>query len=72
MASANNRYRIVDDDGEILGQESTFDRACALGRELSKAVGRVEVKLNDRTGRVLSAYKDGREVFYTYAGGKEF
>ncbi len=67
-----DRYRLRNDDGATIGHEATFDRACAVAREASRAGMRVEVNLNDRTGRVLAAYVNGREVLYTYSGGKEF
>ena len=68
------RYRLTsaDEHDATIGYENKFDRACAVAREASRGGGRVEVSLNDKTGRVLSAYKNGREVFYTYAGGREF
>lgn len=71
-AKTQGRYRLTLDDSPI-GCESTYDRACAVAREASRAGLRAQVSLNDRTGRVLAAYKEGREVFYTATpGGREF
>lgn len=63
-----DNFRIVNDDNETLGEEKSYDRACALGRELSKAVGYTEVRADNRSGRVYASYRNGRETFYTYTG----
>jgi hypothetical protein len=72
--SAQGRYRLSIDEpgGATLGHENTYDRACAVAREASRAGIRVRVALNTKSGRQLAAYEDGREKFYTYAGGREF
>lgn len=66
------RYNITDDDRDVLSREDAYDRACAVARKLSEAGIRTQVSLSDKTGRVLAAYRNGREVFFTYNGGREF
>lgn len=70
--STKPRYNLVDDDRRVLAGADTYDKACAMARKLSGSGERIEVRLNDRSGRVLAGYKGGRETFYTYSGGREF
>jgi len=77
MAATSGKYRLSNDNDtdpktSTLGFESTYDRANAHARELSHAGLRVRVSVNNKSGRVLSIYENGREKFYTYAGGREF